>query len=97
MLPFVFERGKSEGMNVVYHFTFRGAEEIRATVIIRDKTLQVLEGHSEKPDLRVSADSKTWLSFLRKESNIVWALIRRKIRLQGSPRLLLAFGRCFPS
>ena len=46
MLPFVFERGKSEGMNVVYHFTFRGAEEIKATVIIRDKTLQVLEGHS---------------------------------------------------
>jgi ferredoxin len=96
-LPNVFECGKSEGMNVVYHFTFQGPEEIKATVIIRDKKLQVLEGHSEKPDLRVTADSKTWLSFLRKESNIVWALIRRKIRLQGSPRLLLAFGRCFPS
>lgn len=29
--------------------------------------------------------------------NFVWALLRRKIRLKGSPRLLLAFGRCFPS
>jgi hypothetical protein len=27
----------------------------------------------------------------------VWALLRRRIRIKGSPRLLLAFGRCFPS
>lgn len=96
-LPFAFQRGKSEGLSAVYHFTFRGPEDIKATVIIRNKELQVLEGHSETPDLRVTADSWTWLSFLRKESNLVWALIRRKIRIQGSPRLLLAFGRCFPS
>ena len=96
-LPFVFQRGKSEGINVVYHFSFHGAEEIKATIIIRDKKLQVLEGHAETPNLRVTADSQTWLAFLRKESNLVWALVRRKIRIQGSPRLLLAFGRCFPS
>jgi Fe-S-cluster-containing hydrogenase component 2 len=96
-LPAAFQRGKSEGLNAVYHFTFRGTEEIKATVVIKDKKLGVSEGHIEKPDLRVVADSKTWLSFLRKESNLVWALIRRKIRIQGSPRLLLAFGRCFPS
>jgi SCP-2 sterol transfer family len=96
-LPSVFQRGKSEGLNAVYHFTFLGSEEIKATVVIRDQKLQVLDGHSEKPDLRVTADSKAWLSFLRKESNIVWALIRGKIRIHGSPRLLLAFGRCFPS
>ncbi len=48
-------------------------------------------------DLRIIADSRTWLGFLAKERNLVWALIRRKIRLKGSPRLLVAFGRCFPS
>jgi hypothetical protein len=26
-----------------------------------------------------------------------WALVTRKIRIHGSPRLLLAFARCFPS
>jgi len=46
--------------------------------------------------LRVIADSLTWLGFIRHESYIVWALLRRKIRLKGSPKLLLAFGKCFP-
>ncbi len=27
----------------------------------------------------------------------LWAVLRRKIRLKGDPRLLRAFGRCFPS
>jgi ferredoxin len=35
--------------------------------------------------------------FLRKEASLPWALLRRRVRLKGSPRLLLAFGRCFPS
>jgi len=25
------------------------------------------------------------------------ALLRQKIRIKGSPKLLMAFGRCFPS
>jgi ferredoxin len=96
-LPFVFQRGRSEGLNVTYHFTFTGHEELKATVVIQNKTLQVSEGHSGTPNLRFIADSQTWLRFLRKEANLAWALLRRKIRIKGSPRLLLAFGRCFPS
>jgi ferredoxin len=96
-LPFVFQRGRSEGLNATYHFTFTGQEELKATVVIRNKTLQVSEGHAGAADLRTTADSQTWLRFLRKEANLVWALLRRKIRIQGSPRLLLSFGRCFPS
>jgi len=96
-LPFAFQRGRSEGLNATYHFTFTGPEELKATVVIRNKTLEVTEGHTGVADLRLKADSQTWLRFLRKEANLVWALLRRKIRIQGSPRLLLAFGRCFPS
>jgi ferredoxin len=95
-LNFVFQRGKSNGLNAVYHFTFTGKEETKATVTIRDEKLQVSEGHVGQPDLTLTADSETWLRFLRKEANLVWALLRRKIRIHGSPRLLLAFGRCFP-
>jgi putative sterol carrier protein len=62
-----------------------------------EKTIQVRDGHHGTADLQVTADSRTWLRFLSKETSIVWALIRRKIRLRGSPRLLQAFGRCFPS
>jgi ferredoxin len=96
-LDFVFQRGKSEGLSAVYHFTFTGQEQLKATVAIRDKTIQVSEGHVGQGDVTIAADSHMWLSFLRKETNLVWALVTRKIRIHGSPKLLLAFGRCFPS
>ena len=96
-LSYVFERGQAEGLNATYHFTFTGEEKRKATVTIRNKTLRVEEGHVGRADLRLQADSRTWLGFLAKERNLVWALLSRKIRLTGSPRLLVAFGKCFPS
>jgi ferredoxin len=96
-LNLVFQRGKSAGLNATYHFTFTGQEDVKATVVIRDQKLAVSDGHIGMPDLRLTADSHTWLRFLRKEANLVWALLSRKIRIHGSPRWLLAFARCFPS
>ena len=96
-LSLVFQRGKSEGLNATYHFTFTGQEEVKATVVICDQKLEVSDGHLGTPDFRLTSDSQTWLRFLRKEANLVWALLSRKIRIHGSPRLLLAFARCFPS
>jgi ferredoxin len=96
-LEFVFQRGKAADLDVTYHFTFTGQEQTSATIIIRNKSLQVIDGHVGKADLRVVADSQTWLRFLRKEAGLVWALLTRRIRIHGSPKWLLAFGRCFPS
>lgn len=96
-LPFVFQRLQAGGFDATYHFTFTGEEECKATVVIRNKTLQVQGGHLGKASIQITADSRTWLGFLAKERNIVWAILRRKIRIKGSSRLLLAFGRCFPS
>jgi putative sterol carrier protein len=81
----------------VYHFTFTGQEEKRATVTIREGNLQVRDGHQGEADLSVTADSETWLGFLAKERSLLWALLRRRIRIKGSPKLLIAFGKCFPS
>jgi len=96
-LPLTFQRNQSKGLAVTYHFVFTGSEERRATVTIRDQKLEVSEGQSGKADIVVTADSQTWLGFLAKERNLVWALLRRKIRIKGSPKSLLAFGKCFPS
>src|SRR5262249_2638618 len=96
-LPFVFQRGRAKGLEATYHFTFTGAENLQATIVIRNQTLQISEGHHGKADLRMTADSDAWLGFLANERNLVWSLLRRKIRIKGSPRLLLAFGKCFPS
>ena len=96
-LRLVFQRNQSEGLDATYHFTFTGEEECRATVTIRNKTIDVQDGHTGAPNIRVSADSRTWLGVVAKERSLVWALIRRKIRIKGSPKLLMAFGKCFPS
>lgn len=96
-MPNVFQPGKSADLNATFHFTFTGHEQRQATVIIQQKKIRVKEGHVGVPDLHVTADSRTWIGFLRKEKNLVWALLRRKIRIKGSLRLLVAFGKCFPS
>jgi hypothetical protein len=96
-LKLLFQPGRAAGLNAVYHFTFTGKEPKEATVTIRDGTLQVQDGHHGEADLRVTADGETWLGFLAKERSLLWALLRRKIRIKGSPKLLVAFGKCFPS
>jgi Fe-S-cluster-containing hydrogenase component 2 len=96
-LPHVFQSGRSEGLDATYHFTFTGAEERQATVVIREKTVRVSDGHVGSPDLRVKADSRWWLGFVAKERSLLWGLLCRRLRLKGSPRLLVAFGKCFPT
>jgi len=96
-LPLVFQRKKSEGLSATYHFSFTGQETEQATVIIRNQTLQVLKGHHGKGNFHLTADSQTWLGFLAKERNLMWALLTRKIRVKGSLRFLKAFARCFPN
>jgi Fe-S-cluster-containing hydrogenase component 2 len=96
-LRLTFQRNQSEGLDATYHFTFTGEEESKATVTIRNKTIDVRDGHIGTPNIRVRADSRTWLGVVAKERNLVWALIRRKIRIKGPPKLLVAFGKCFPA
>src|SRR5579872_1219207 len=96
-LSLSFQPGQAANLNAVYHFTFTGKEQKQATVTIREGKLEVQDGHQGNADISITADSQTWLGFLAKERSLLWALLRRKIRVAGSPRLLLAFGKCFPS
>jgi NAD-dependent dihydropyrimidine dehydrogenase PreA subunit len=98
-LLLTFQRGASEGLDATYHFTFTGDEDRQVTVVIRDRTVAVEAGHAGVADLGVVADTRTWLGMLAGDVNVVWALVRRRIRLHGSSRLRLlrAFARCFPS
>lgn len=96
-LPLVFQPGRAKGLRATYHFRFTGEETLDATVVIHDRTLEVREGLHGQPDFRLTANGKTWLGFLAGEINLVGALLRRKIRFRGAPKLLQAFGRCFPA
>jgi ferredoxin len=92
-----FQPGKAGDLSATYHFRFTGQEVIDATFVVKDKSLEVRDGHHGKRDLLVTADARSWIRFLDKEISILFCLTTGKIRLRGSPKLLAAFGRCFPS
>lgn len=94
-MPLAFQRNKSEGLGATYHFIFRGKEQVDTTVIIKDKTIQVKQGHVGVPDVQVNADTETWLRVLHKETPILKEIIIRRIRVKGSLKLFKAFDRCF--
>lgn len=96
-LPLVFQRDKSKGLDATYHFTFTGKESRSATVLIQNKKLEVREGHEGVSHVRVTADSETWIGFLKKDRNLLWAILRGKIRVKGSLKLFQAFAKCFPA
>lgn len=91
-----FQPGRSRGLSARYHFRFTGREPRMATVIIDNGKIEVHDGWLGQCDLQVTANSSAWLRMLRKEISVVWLLITFQIRLWGDPRLLVAFGKCFP-
>jgi ferredoxin/putative sterol carrier protein len=93
----VFQKNQAAGLDARYHFTFTGTETAQATIVITNQTLTVAHGHIGKADLQLTADSTTWLKFLRKETGLFWPLLRRKLRIKGNPKLLQAFGSAFPA
>jgi ferredoxin len=96
-MPLSFQRHAAGKLDATYHFVFTGKESAETTVTIRDGKLTVENGLLRKASIKVIADSETWLGFLAGERNILWALLTRRVRLQGNPKWLLALKRCFPT
>ena len=95
-LPRMFQAGQSRGIDAVYHFSFTGDETAEGTVTIKDETIRVESGLTGRPDLHVTADAGTWIRFLAGEANLIPALVTRKIKIKGAPKLMKNFARCFP-
>ena len=91
-----FQPGQSKGLSARYHFHFTGTEKAECTVEIKDEKIRVTEGIEGTCDLRITASSRGWLRLLRKEASVGWLLLTLQIRIRGNPRLLAAFGKCFP-
>lgn len=92
-----FQRQAAGKLNAIFHFTFTGENATEVTVAIQEGTIKIETGLHGTGNIHVVADSETWLGFLAKEKNLLWALLTRKIRLRGNPKWLLAFKKCFPS
>lgn len=95
----VFQRDQAKKLELDarYHLTFTGSESEVVTVVIREGTIDIKTGLNGRADLSLVADSRTWVRFLAKETGLAGALIRGRIRFKGPSRLLVAFGKCFPS
>ena len=96
-MPVSFQRHAAGKLDATYHFVFTGSEPAEATLTIRDGKLTVQNNLVGKPDIKIIADSETWLGFLADERNLLWALLMRRVRLRGNPKWLLALKRCFPT
>ncbi len=94
-MPLAFQRHQSEGLSATYHFTFSGSEKVEATVVIKDKTITIEQGHAGVPDVSVQADAGSWLRVLHKETSMLGQIVLRRIRVKGPLTLFKAFGRCF--
>ncbi len=77
-------------------FEERYHPRVDGTIAIHDQTITVTQGHTGTPDLKLTADTRTWLEVLAGDRSFLIALLRRKIRVRGPKRLLTAFVRCFP-
>ena len=84
-------------MDATLHFVFTGEENCSATVWIRDRRIQVIDGLHGEANVRVEADSTTWLGIVRREKSLLWALVTRRLRIRGDRRALTEFRRCFAS
>ena len=69
-----FQRYAAGKLNAIYHFVFTGSEPTEATVTVHEGKLSVEDGLLNKPNLKIIADSETWLGILAGERNLLWAL-----------------------
>ncbi len=94
-MPLSFQRDKSKDVRLRVQFRFVGDEPREATVVIADGGIDVLDGWVDTADLRVTVDSQTWLDILAGERKPLAALLTRKLRIEGPPKLMAVFRSCF--
>ncbi|MEL6347930.1 MAG: SCP2 sterol-binding domain-containing protein [Myxococcota bacterium] len=90
-----FQPRKSKDVTLRLHFTFTGASDRAATIDIRDRGIQVEDGHIGERDAHVTVDATTWLGIVSGRANPVWAVIRGKLKVNGPISVMKTFQGCF--
>lgn len=93
--PLTFQRSRAKGLKLRIGFEFRGAHAARATLLVEDGRLQVLDGLVGKLDTLVRADAQAWIGVLRGERSLLWQVLTRRIQVRGDLAKLRAFQACF--
>ncbi|VAX30738.1 Iron-sulfur cluster-binding protein [hydrothermal vent metagenome] len=93
-IKIAFNREKAEGLNLRIHFKFTGAEKRLLTVALAERKISVEEGHQGIADLKVEADTGTWLKIAGREISSFWPVLTRKLKISGNPMRLMQFQNC---
>lgn len=90
-VPLLFNPRKADGLDLTLHFDFSGNEQVQATISISSGTVAVQDGLIGKADLRVNADSETWVGIVNEDISPIKALITGRLKLKGNPSKLGKF------
>jgi epoxyqueuosine reductase QueG len=90
----IFNPEKAKDVSLNLHFQFSGEDESSATILIKDGQIQVMNGHTGKPNLKVQADAKTWLKLVNEEISTFKAIVSGKLKVKGNPLLMNKFKSC---
>jgi NAD-dependent dihydropyrimidine dehydrogenase PreA subunit len=91
-----FQRGKAKGVDATYQFIFTGEGAAEATVTIRNQRITIDRALTGTPDVVITADGPSWIKFMNRRLSLPRAILQRKIRIKGSPKLMKTFANCFP-
>jgi epoxyqueuosine reductase QueG len=96
-IPLTFQRGPARGWKATFHFDLTGEQAVRATVRIDDGSLEVDEGAlTGEADLTVRSDGALWVDIVTKRRSPVFAVLTRRLQIEGDRSLLDRFAACFP-
>lgn len=92
--PLVFQREAAAKVDLTVSFRFSGKSQLEVTFVIRQGTLEVVEGCAPDAGLHVDADADAWLRVVGGGSPVKEVLMRR-LKVRGPLRDLGRFGALF--
>lgn len=99
-LAFCYDKERFPDVRAVYQFVFSEDDKRYAYYIaVGDGRAEAFEGEHPHPTLKIASSVSDWFALLNEQCNSTWALVTRKIRIQGSLFCLLkmkeVFGKTF--
>ncbi|NWH07514.1 MAG: SCP2 sterol-binding domain-containing protein [Alphaproteobacteria bacterium] len=90
-----FQWRNAKDVTQVFHFRFKGRENLDATVAIDKGKLHIAEGLEGKAGLEISVDGDAWLRFIGRRQGLFQTMLKGRLRLKGDRNLMKTFRRCF--